>query len=142
MTLSDSSCHPILTPFANEAMRLLRLAVPLAAIVAVACVAALPRTSAQVQDASRLSVTHEDARTFRIVRPDAPALRVTFLTETAFRVHVLTDDETARPIDYMRVRTDASYPPVAVQVETTRDGLRFSTSAVALRLVTRERSVS
>jgi hypothetical protein len=116
--------------------------VAFALAVAALCALVLPRSGAQAQDVTRLEVTREDARTFKIARPDAPAVRVTFLSTTAFHVHVLTDDETARPIDYMRVKSDASYPPVPVQVESSLEAVRFSTAAVELRLAADNRVLS
>jgi alpha-glucosidase len=112
------------------------------AVVAMSGVA-LPRASAQAADnASRLAVTHEDARTFKVSRPNGPDVRVTFLTAPAFRVHVLTDDDTGRLIDYMRVKSDASYPEVAVEIETSPDSVQFSTSAIVLRLTAENRILS
>src|SRR5262249_38061360 len=75
-----------------------------------------------------------DARTFRITRPNAAAVRITFLSATAFRVHVLTDDDATPPMEYMRVKSDAAYPAVPVQVETAQDRARFTTSAIELSL--------
>ena len=93
---------------------------------------------------SRLSVTREDDRSFNISRPDAPALRVTFLSPTAFRVHVLTDEQAslARLADYMRVRSDSSYPPVPVKAETGDNAVTFSTPAIGVHLGADARIIS
>ena len=125
-----------------------RVASIVAGIAVVAMIGLVSRSRSQDRAAgatgSRLSVTREDDRSFNISRPDAPALRVTFLSPTAFRVHVLTDEQAslARLADYMRVRSDSSYPPVAMKAETADNAVTFSTPAIGVHLRADERIIS
>jgi alpha-glucosidase len=77
----------------------------------------------------------QDARSFQISRAGSPKVEVTFLTPAAFRVHVLSDDDpAARLPEYMRVRSDSSYPPVDVQVDARDDAVTFTTAGAVLDL--------
>src|SRR5262245_59764269 len=122
-------------------MPLPRLAYLLAALACLLTASAQDR-AAMAEEADHVTISHDDARTFRIARPNGPAVRITFLSATAFRVHVLTDDDVAPPLDYMRVKSDASYSVVPVLVETARDRVRFTTSAIELRLSGQYRVIS
>ena len=97
-----------------------------------------------VASATRLSVTRdEDARIFNVSRAASPALRMTFLSPTAFRVHVFTDEAAVAQLhDYMRVKSDASYPPVAVKAEQERDAVTFSTAAITIHVAADDRAIS
>src|SRR5437870_9845891 len=121
-----------------------RLASLIAALAAISMLAfateraAAPTAAAQ----ARLSVLQEDARSYKLSRPDAPAVRLTFLTATAFRVHVLAEEEeAARLINYMRVKPDASFPPVPLKVESGPATVTFVTSAIEVRLAAEDRAV-
>jgi alpha-glucosidase len=97
---------------------------------------------AESESAEQLSVVREDARTFSITRPGAPSARVTFLTPTAFRIHVPGPDEPAKLPDYMRVKTDESFPPVQVHLDARHYGATFKTADVDIQVVATEDLIS
>jgi alpha-glucosidase len=85
------------------------------------------------------SVVRQDARAFEISSPGAPTVRITFLTPTAFRVYVPGDDGAPANLpEYMRVKSDADYPPVEVKVEEGEDDVTFSTSATRVQIAPTE----
>jgi alpha-glucosidase len=87
------------------------------------------------------SVERESERSFKLTRGGAKPVRVTFLTATTFRIHALMGEPTLSLPDYMRVRSDDSYPSVEVKLETRENGATLSTSAVALDLLLEEESL-
>jgi len=100
----------------------------------------LPRSDADqaTTTARALAVVREDARTFRLDRPGSTAVRVTFLTAYTFRIHVLANETPVGLPDYIRVKSDQSYPPVAVSLKAHEHGATLATDAVALELVLAE----
>ena len=78
----------------------------------------------------------EPARAFELSRPGAPTVRITFLSSTAFRITVPgLDEEPANLPEYMRVKSDADYPPVAVNIDKEGDGATFATSGARVQIV-------
>src|SRR5262249_7651034 len=89
-------------------------------------------------DGSALSITREDPRTFRLERPGSTAVRVTFLTPQTFRVHALGNEPEPNLPDYIRVKTDESYPTVDVSLEARDYGATLKTQAATLQLILAE----
>jgi len=82
-----------------------------------------------------VSVVRESERTFRFSRPGTSDVRVTFLTAHAFRIHALASEPSMLLPDYIRVKSDDSYPPVEVDLEQRKGGAILRTQAVAIQLV-------
>jgi len=96
-----------------------------------------------VDFSKQFSVAREDERSFKLSRPGSPPVRVTFLTAETFRIRVLSEeDEDAKLIEYMVVKSDSSYAAVDVRVEARRERITFRTKAVRLRFVIRDEFVS
>src|SRR5215813_2259168 len=89
-------------------------------------------------EGSALSIAREDARTFRLERPGSSAVRVTFLTPQTFRVHALGNEPEPNLPDYIRVRSDDSYPAVQVALEARDYGATLKTTETTLQLVLAE----
>ncbi len=85
---------------------------------------------------THLSIVREDGHSFRLSGPGAPTVRVTFLAAETFRVHLLPDEEEEPKLpEYMVVKSEASYPPVDVRVESHQTEATFRTAAAAIHIV-------
>jgi alpha-glucosidase len=83
----------------------------------------------------RLPTKRDKGRAFEVSAQGAPTARVTFLTPTSFRVYLPgTSTEPAELPEYMRVKSDAEYPPVDVSVEEHEDDVTFVTSAARVEV--------
>ena len=87
---------------------------------------------------TQLSIVREDARTFTLARAGSSAVRVTVLTPQTFRIHVVGSEPAADLPDYIRVKTDASYPPVEVDLQTRDYGATLKTQEATVQLVLAE----
>src|SRR5262249_36816723 len=129
---------------------LLRTAVSIATWLALVALSSSSAASANPHSAGMpdartadSSVLHEDERTFRISRKGSPPVRVTVLTARAFRVQLLSDGEPDEKLpEYMQVRADASFPPVAVRLRTHGNTVAFETADATLDLTVEDEVVS
>src|SRR5262249_25501765 len=83
---------------------------------------------------TKLQVTQEDGRTFKLLRSDTVAVRVTFLTSRTVRIHALGSEPAVNLPDYIRIKTDHSYPAVRVDWETREFGATFRTRDATVAL--------
>src|SRR5262245_13794311 len=87
---------------------------------------------------SQLTIVREDARTFSLTGPDSTSVRVTFLTPQAFRIHALGSEPPVNLPDYIRVKSDDSYPPVEVALISRDYGATLKTRQATVQLVLAE----
>jgi len=81
------------------------------------------------------TVLHEDERTFRISGNGSTPVRVTVLTTRTFRLQLMSDGGNDEKLpEYMQVRTDASFPPVAVRLRTDGNTVAFETADMTVTL--------
>jgi alpha-glucosidase len=88
--------------------------------------------------ATQLSIVREDGRTFSLTRPGSTTVRVTFLTPQTFRIHALGNEPPVNLPEYIRVKSDESYPPVDVRLETRDYSATLKTQEAAVQLVLAE----
>jgi alpha-glucosidase len=95
-----------------------------------------PASASTTRDGStKLLVTQEDGRTFKLLRQGLPAVRVTFLTSRTVRIHSIGNEPRVNLPEYIRVKTDRSYPPIKVNWETRDFGATFKTPDATVELV-------
>src|SRR5262249_15536586 len=81
------------------------------------------------------SVLREDERTFHISRPGSPSVRVTVLAARTFRLRLVSDGDADEKLpEYMQVRSDASFPPVAVRMSTHGNTVVLDTADMSVDL--------
>ena len=95
------------------------------------------------EHSKQLSIVRDDGHSFKLSRPGSPTVRVTFLAAETFRVHLLPDEEEEPKLpEYMVVKSEASYPPVDVRVESHQDEATFRTAAAAIHIVASDGVIS
>src|SRR5262245_32882727 len=94
-----------------------------------------PRPATTTRDESaKLPVIREDERTFKLLRKDAPAVRVTFLSSRTVRIHAPGNEPVVNLPDYIRVKSDRSYPGVRVSWEARDSGATCKTRDMTVQL--------
>ena len=79
------------------------------------------------------SVLREDERTFHVSRPGSLSVRVTVLTAHTFRLRLVSDGDVNETLpEYMQVRSDATFPPVAVRTSTRGNTVGLDTAEMSV----------
>jgi len=93
-----------------------------------------PSVSARQSGSTILAVHQEDGRTFKLVRGDFVPLRVTFLTKRTVHIQTLANERGTDLPDYIRVKSDHSYPRIGINWETRDSGATFKTGEMTVDL--------
>jgi alpha-glucosidase len=93
-----------------------------------------PSGSAKPDGSAKLAVHQEDGRTFKLLRDGSASVRVTFLSKRTVHVQTLANERGTDVPDYIRVKSDRSYPRVAVNWETRESSATFKAGEMAVEL--------
>src|SRR4051794_2745447 len=93
-----------------------------------------PSGSAKPDGSAKLAVHQEDGRTFKLLRDGSASVRVTFLSKRTVHIQTLANERGTDIPDYIRVKSDRSYPRVVVNWDTRDSGATFKTGEMAVEL--------
>jgi len=93
-----------------------------------------PSVSAKQDGSTKLAVHHEDGQTFKLLRGDFVPVRVTFLNKRTVHIQTLGNERGIDLPDYIRIKSDRSYPRVAIDWETRDSGATFKTGEMTVDL--------